>query len=102
MPVVTTTVPATERPTGYVYGVSHDGAHWVGSFSALLDAFLTDLIDDGPLELTFDVYSDPRSDDLRRVTGEVTSVTEEQITFSDGHVLSRLDSQIIAAWVTSS
>lgn len=100
MPVVTTTVPATARPSRTPYGIAHDGLHWSGSFNKLLTAFLTDLIEEAPLELTFDLYREG-DDTLHRTSGQVVAVTPTAITFEDGHVLDRVGTDVIAAWVTN-
>jgi hypothetical protein len=101
-----TNVPATNEAAtlletgGDGYRLVSDGVHWMGSFAKLLTLFVQDLLDDGdPILLAFDAYLDSVGDDPCRIAGVVTAITEAEIRFEDGYVLSRKDHEVVAVRV---
>lgn len=70
--------------------LSHDGAHWVGSFHLALDAMCADLLSDGPLPVELTVM-DSRfgSDETHVVAGELADIDSTHIVFSDGQRVDR-------------
>ena len=70
---------ATKRLT-----LSHDGVHWNGTFTVLLEALARDLLPEGPVQVELTVLGD--ADTEHGESGSMVAVDADGVHLADGRV----------------